>query len=112
MNWYKKANTNLPDVWLDYPDEFESKGIPYTVEIVPLDSLTGIGWTVNGSRIPMEKMFREGSGKLPLILVERKKDGTLELHDGQHRYEAYRNVFPYLTDIKAAVFKAYWWYKK
>ncbi len=104
MNWYKIANINSSDIWLDHPDTFESQGINWYIEIVPLNNITGVGWTVNSSRIPIEEIFLSGQEKIPLILLEKKSDGTYELADGQHRYEAYRNIFPHLSQIKAAVF--------
>lgn len=96
----------LPDIWLDHPDMFEAgESLKYDVKTIPLNKITEIAWTVTKDRKEIEKIFQSGENKLPLILVEEKDDGTYELHDGQHRYAAYVNVFPDVSHIKAAVFQ-------
>jgi len=102
MKIYRIANI-LPDVWLDTPDNFESQGIKWHQEILPIDKIMEVAWTVNATRIPMEKMFKKNE-RLPLILV-KNTNGVYELSDGQHRFAAYKNIFPNIKFIKAAVFE-------
>ncbi len=105
MNWYKTSQvTSLPDIWSNEPDLFESGGMKVNIKIIPLDNITEIVQTVNSNREEIEEIFRTGKIKLPLILVEDKGNNIYELHDGQHRHAAYKNVFPHLTHIKTAVF--------
>ena len=92
----------LPNVWLKTPDEFETGNIDYKIKILEIKEITEVAWSTNSGRKPMEKLFRE-TGKLPLCLVENIK-GRYELHDGQHRFAAYRNVFPNMKWIKVAIF--------
>jgi len=105
MNWYKLAQLDYNSVWLNKPDEFEADGVPWHIETIPISKITGIGWTVTKIRKEIENMFKNGN-KLPLILVEKLNNkNDYELHDGQHRFAAYRNVFPQTHIIKAAVFE-------
>ena len=100
----KEAICDVPDVFLDHPDEFESGGINYNIKVIAINSITEVmAWTVNSARKEIEQLFAQGK-KLPLILVEEKEDGIYELHDGQHRYAAYGNIFPQEEYIKVAVF--------
>jgi hypothetical protein len=100
----KEAMLTVPDVFTDMPDEFEGVGLNYEVQMVPIDAITEVAWTINSDRKAIEKIFQNKTIKLPLILVEYKGNGEYELHDGQHRYAAYRNVFPEQKYIKAAIF--------
>ena len=105
MNWYKEAQTNsLPDIWLDYPEPSAFPPENCYIKIIPLDIITEIAFSVNSNRKEIEEIFKTGKMKLPLILVEYKGNNIYELHDGQHRYAAYKNVFPNLTHIKVAIF--------
>jgi len=107
LNWYKilkVGQSNLPDIWLDNPDPFEGANLKYDIKIIPLNDITGVAWTVNSVREEIEEIFRMGKIKLPLTLVEDKGNNIYELHDGQHRYAAYKNIFPNLTHIKVAIF--------
>ena len=97
-----EVESEYPDVWLDEPDKFESRGVNWNLEIIPIDRVTEVAWTVHKDRKTIEKAFLNNE-KLPLILVE-KLDGSYELHDGQHRFAAYKNVFPDVQHIKVAVF--------
>ena len=107
MKIYKIAKisalSSLPDVWLDNADPFESKGVKWNLEVLPVNTIQGSGYATNFKRDEIEKVFRNG-GQVPLTLVENKRDGSYELHDGQHRFAAYRNVFPKAKYIKVAVF--------
>lgn len=47
----------LPDVWMDTPDDGESKGVNWYTKILPIDKIMDIAWTVNSNRKPMEKYF-------------------------------------------------------
>ena len=95
-------STLTPMIWLNHPDKFEAEGIKYTVKAISISKITEVAWTVTKTRKQMEACFRKGE-KLPLILVERKKN-TYELHDGQHRFAAYCNVFSEQKTIKVASF--------
>ncbi len=101
MKLYKIAQ-NIPDVWLGHADPFESKGVKWHLEVLSVDKID-VGWATNFKRKEIENAFRNGR-KVPLILVEKKKNGEYELNDGNHRFFAYRNVFPKEKYIKAAVF--------
>ena len=94
----------MPDIWLDTPDSFEAGSVRYLVEEVAISKITEVAWTVNKTRKQYESNFRNGI-KMPLILVERLGN-IYELHDGQHRFAAYRSVFPHLKKIRVASFCA------
>jgi len=89
--------------WLDEPDEFESQGANWHIEIIPINKITGIGWATNETRKSIEKAWRNNQ-KVPLVLIEKLEDGPYELQDGQHRFAAYKRVFPNAKRLKAAVF--------
>ena len=88
-------------MWLNYPDKKEFPSSDFSIQDLNINDLE-IGWATDHDRIELEKKMKSGI-KLPLILVE-KKGSMYVLHDGQHRYAAYRNVFPNLKTIKSAVF--------
>ncbi|MBD3227002.1 MAG: hypothetical protein GF329_02355 [Candidatus Lokiarchaeota archaeon] len=92
-------------MWLSYPDAFEAGTANWHIEDVPLEKIDpdSIGLTVDKLRKTMEKMMETGQ-KLPLVLMEKKDNNTYRLYDGQHRYMAYRNIFPQAKYIKTAVF--------
>ena len=99
-----KCRRNFSNVWLDYPDMFESDGVEWKRQVIPIDKISEVAWSTNIKRKEIESLFRDNK-KVPLILVEEKEDGSYELHDGQHRFAAYRNIFPEAKYIDAAVFE-------
>ena len=110
MNWYyqiKISQNNLPDIWLDTPDSFEAGDMKYDIKFISINNITDVpDWNVTLHRKSMEKIFKQGIQKLPLIILEDLGNNVYELCDGVHRLAAYRNVFPEATRIKAAVFMA------
>lgn len=99
-------------IWTDEPDEFESSGVKYYIDIVEIDKITGTEQTVISNVKDLMKDIKKGD-KIPLILLEKLSDDDYyydhsrydyELHDGQHRFEAFRKLYPKYSKIKAAIF--------
>jgi len=43
----KEAICDVPDVFLDHPDEFESGGINYNIKVIAINSITEVSLAVN-----------------------------------------------------------------
>lgn len=94
-------NPNI--IWSNKPDEFESCGVKYYIDLVDINRITGIAWATNTIVKDLIRDIKKGD-KIPLILLEKISDNEYELHDGQHRFEAFRKLYPESNKIKAAIF--------
>lgn len=110
MKLFEIRNPN--SIWTNEPDEFESSGVEYYIDIVKINKITGIEQTVISEVKDLMKDIKKGD-KIPLILLEKLSDDDYyydaskydyELHDGQHRFEAFRKLYPEYNKIKAAIF--------
>lgn len=91
-------------IWSNKPDAFESNGVKYYIDTIDISKLTGIVWATKGQVKDLIRDIKKGD-KIPLILVEKLSDGIYELHDGQHRFEAFIKLYPAADKIKAAIFQ-------
>lgn len=94
-------NPNI--IWSDKPDAFESQGVKYYIDFIDINKITGIAWATIGTVKDLIKDIKKGD-KISLILLEKISDDEYELHDGQHRFEAFRKLYPESSKIKAAIF--------
>ena len=94
---------NPNNIWTNRPDDFESSGVKYYIDTIGINKITEIAWTVTSVVKDLISDIKKGD-KIPLILLEKISDNEYELHDGQHRFDAFTKLYPKSNNIKAAIF--------
>ena len=93
--------------FLNEPDpKYQSTRIKFKKEIVSVSDLIENN-LIDSPETVEDRIedFKNGIG-VYLLLVEKTKKGKYLLIDGNHRFEAFKQVFPNVTEIPVAVYKA------